>query len=154
MAAAAPCRSCLKGEKMKRWRWWLKDQTGAETAELVCLLPVEIFVFSLFLTFAQILYAGNIAQNAAAAGARIAIVQGQASEAKTMANQAATTYINGSGMGITFLSDSLDYTSWTRESICEYKVTVKIHTLLPVNFYGGVKNEYQVSQSCPMMIEK
>ena len=141
---------------MKNWRGLrlLKDQSGAETAELVCLIPVEIFVFSLFLTFSQILYAGNIAQNAAAAGARKAIVQENASDARTMANQAAVTYINGSGMGISYLSDALDYTRWAREEVCEYSVTVKIRTLLPVNFYGGVKNEYQVSQSCPMMIEK
>lgn len=133
---------------------WLKDSSGAETAELICLLPVEIFLFSLFLTFAQILYAGNVAQNAAAAGVRKAIVAESASDARTAANQAAISYINGSGMGITYLSDSLDYTSWQREEMCTYTVVVKVKTMLPVNFYGGVKNEYEVSQSCPMMIEK
>lgn len=133
---------------------WLKNQSGSETAEFVCLLPIEIFAFSLFLTFSQIVYASNVAQNAAAAGARKAIVQTTASEARSMANQSAVTYINGSGMGITFLSDSLDYNTWTREEVCEYRVTVKIRTLLPVNFYGGVKSEYVVSQGCPMMIEK
>lgn len=133
---------------------WLKDSSGAETAELICLLPVEIFLFSLFLTFAQILYAGNVAQNAAAAGVRKAIVAESASDARTAANQAAISYINGSGMGITYLSDSLDYTSWQREEMCTYTVVVKVKTMLPVNFYGGVKNEYEVSQSCPMMVEK
>lgn len=132
----------------------LKDSSGAETAELICLLPVEIFLFSLFLTFAQILYAGNVAQNAAAAGVRKAIVAETASGAHTAANQAAISYIGGSGMGITYLSDRLDYASWRREEICTYTVTVKVKTMLPVNFYGGVKNEYEVSQSCPMMIEK
>lgn len=133
---------------------WLKDSSGAETAELICLLPVEIFLFSLFLTFAQILYAGNVAQNAAAAGVRKAIVAESASDARTAANQAAISYINGSGMGITYLSDSLDYTSWQREEMCTYTVVVRVKTMLPVNFYGGVKNEYEVSQSCPMMVEK
>lgn len=133
---------------------WRKDSSGAETAELICLLPVLIFLFSLFLTFAQILYAGNVAQNAAAAGVRKAIVAESASSAQTAANQAAISYINGSGMGITYLSDSLDYTSWQREEMCTYTVVVKVKTMLPVNFYGGVKNEYEVSQSCPMMIEK
>lgn len=133
---------------------WLKDSSGAETAELICLLPVEIFLFSLFLTFAQILYAGNVAQNAAAAGVRKAIVAESASDARTAANQAAISYINGSGMGITYLSDSLDYTSWQREEMCTYTVVVRVKTILPVNFYGGVKNEYEVNQSCPMMIEK
>lgn len=132
----------------------LKDSSGAETAELICLLPVEIFLFSLFLTFAQILYAGNVAQNAAAAGVRKAIVTENASDAHTAANQAAVSYIGGSGMGVTYLSDDLDYPSWQREEICTYTVTVKVKTMLPVDFYGGIKNEFEVSQSCPMMIEK
>lgn len=131
----------------------LKDCRGVETAELVLLMPVEIFLFSLFLTIAQILFAGNIAQNAAAAGVRKAIVIESASEARTVAKQAAEEYIAGSGMGIFFLSDDLNYTSWKREEMCTYTVTVQIRTLLPVNFYGGVSKEYEVSQGCPMMIE-
>lgn len=131
----------------------LRDCHGVETAEMILLMPLQMFVFSLFVTFGQILYAGNIAQNAAAAGVRSAIVKDSASEAGTAAKRAAEGYIAGSGMGISFLSDDLQYTYWQREEICTYAVTVKIRTLLPVNFYGGLKKEYEVSQKCPMMIE-
>lgn len=131
----------------------LQDDHGVETAELIMLMPLEIFLLSLFVTFGQILYAGNVAQNAAAAGIRKAIVKESASEAGTAAKQAAEGYIAGSGMGISFLSDDLDYTNWQREEICTYTVTVKVQTLLPVRFYGGLSKEYEVSQRCPMMIE-
>lgn len=139
---------------IKAGRKLLKEERGAETVELVCLIPIEILVFSIFLTFAQIIFASNVALNAAAAGARTAILQVNGSEAKFQANLAATTYLQGMGMGVEYLSDALEYESWRREALCEYSVTVKIRTLLPVPFYGGLKNEYQVTQGCSMLVEK
>lgn len=135
-----------------------KVEEGAELVEFVMLIIPFIFVFSLIMSFSQVLYAGQVALNAASSGARIAIVQENESAARTVASEAVEAYMQNVGMGITYEGDiDLDVpNSWQREEICTCVVTVKVHTLMPmpVDVFGGISSEISVTRGIPMMIER
>ena len=135
-----------------------KVEEGAELVEFVMLIIPFIFVFSLIMSFSQVLYAGQVALNAASSGARIAIVQENESAARTVASEAVEAYMQNVGMGITYDGDiALDVpNSWQREEICTCVVTVKVHTLMPmpVDVFGGISSEISVTRGIPMMIER
>ena len=135
-----------------------KVEEGAELVEFVMLIIPFIFVFSLIMSFSQVLYAGQVALNAASSGARIAIVQENESAARTVASEAVEAYMQNVGMGITYDGDiDLDVpNSWQREEICTCVVTVKVHTLMPMpaDVFGGISSEISVTRGIPMMIER
>lgn len=135
-----------------------KVEEGAELVEFVMLIIPFIFVFSLIMSFSQVLYAGQVALNAASSGARIAIVQENESAARTVASEAVEAYMQNVGMGITYEGDiDLDVpNSWQREEICTCVVTVKVHTLMPMpaDVFGGISSEISVTRGIPMMIER
>ena len=135
-----------------------KVEEGAELVEFVMLIIPFIFVFSLIMSFSQVLYAGQVALNAASSGARIAIVQENESAARTVASEAVEAYMHNVGMGITYEGDiDLDVpNSWQREEICTCVVTVKVHTLMPMpaDVFGGISSEISVTRGIPMMIER
>ena len=135
-----------------------KVEEGAELVEFVMLIIPFIFVFSLIMSFSQVLYAGQVALNAASSGARIAIVQENESAARTVASEAVEAYMQNVGMGITYEGDiDLDVpNSWQREEICTCVVTVKVHTLMPMpaDVFGDISSEISVTRGIPMMIER
>ncbi len=135
-----------------------KTEEGAELVEFVMLIIPFIFVFSLIMSFSQVLYAGQVALNAASSGARIAIVQENETSARVVASEAVEKYMQNVGMGIKYEGDiELDVPgSWRREEICTCVVTVKVHTIMPmpVDVFGGISSEISVTRGIPMMIER
>jgi len=133
-------------------------EEGAELVEFVILIIPFVFVFSLIMSFSQVLYASQVALNAASSGARVAIVQQNESAARIVAAEAVETYMQNVGMGIKYEGDiSLEVdNSWRREEICTCVVTVKVHTLMPMpsNAFGGISSEISVTRGIPMMIER
>ena len=135
-----------------------KTEAGAELVEFVILIIPFIFVFSLIMSFSQVLYAGQVALNAASSGARVAIVQENESMARAAASTAVETSMQNVGMGIKYEGDiSLEVpNSWKREEICTCVVKVKVHTIMPMptNVFGGISSEIEVTRGIPMMIER
>lgn len=138
--------------------WKRKTESGAELVEYVILIIPFIFVFSLIMSFSQVLYAGQVALNAASSGARVAIVQEDENKARSVASEAVSAYMQNVGMGIKYEGDiSLEVpNSWKREEICTCVVKVKVHTIMPmpVNVFGGISSEIEVTRGIPMMIER
>ena len=138
--------------------WSRKTESGVELVEFSILIIPFIFVFSLIMSFSQILYAGQVALNAASSGARVAIVQENENEARTVALEAVTAYMQNVGMGVKYEGDiSLEVpNSWKREEICTCIVKVKVHTIMPMpsNVFGGISSEIEVVRGIPMMIER
>ena len=133
---------------------FLKDEDGNSTVSLViCIIPM-VFIFALIISYGQAFYGVQVAANASASGARAAAVNGNASSAYSSANQIAQNYVNGAGMGITFQSDNLEYSTWKRKEYMEYYVTVNVRTAMPMNpFASGIKESYSPTRSCPAIIE-
>lgn len=141
---------------MKNITKFIKDECGSELVELVICFPLIVFMLSMLISYGQIFVGTQTALNAAAAGSRIAITQENATMARNKANQIVNQYISTTGMGVTYVQDEMLYSSWTRESICTYKVTINVKTVIPIlNFsYGRIESDYKITKGCPMMIEK
>lgn len=117
---------------MKRWREILRDESGSEAVEMVICMPILVIMLSYMICFCQLFYASQTALNAADSGARLAIISDNAGTAKSQADSAAQSYVQAAGMGITYESGSLSYSSWQRGNICDYTVTVKVKTAMPM----------------------
>lgn len=130
------------------------DGGGSEIVTLtICIVPL-VFVFAMIISYGQAMYGAQVAVNAAGAGARAAAIQGNASMAVAMANELATDYIKEAGMGITFVSDELNYSSWERKKKLSYSVTVDVKTAMPMNVFGGISPNFRITKTCPAVIEK
>lgn len=130
----------------------LKNEDGSEVVTFVIIIPLFMFIFAMMVTFSQIIYAGSVGLNAANAGCRQAIICDTEREARETARNAASTYIQSTGMGCTFLSDDLQKTgSWTRGNVCTYIVHVNVKTAVPMKSFS---NNYEVVKTSTMMIER
>ena len=135
---------------------FLKDENGNSAVTLaMCSIPF-IFIFAMVISFGQAMYGVQVAANASAAGARAAAISGTASSGYQAAGKVSKDYVGRAGMGVSFSSDNLVYTTWKRKNLMEYYVTVKVNTAMPMQISpasNGIKSEYIVTRSCPAMIE-
>lgn len=139
---------------MKTLKDILADDSGSEIVSLtICIIPLVV-AFAMVISYGQAMYGAQVAVNAAGAGARAAAIQGNSSMAVAMANELATDYIKEAGMGITFVSDELIYSSWDRKKRCTYSVTVDVKTAMPMNVLGGISPYFRITKECPAVIEK
>ena len=138
-------------------RLW-HDERGGELVEVVICLPVVMSSIFLFLSLCQIVYACNAVNNAAASGARIAVIQTSKLEAEQAAGLAIQEYMKTQAMGIQYSGDYelITPSGWDREELCTCVVRVKVKTIMPVpaSAAGGFSTEVDVSKAVPMMIEK
>ena len=143
------------GDRLKKL---LNEERGAEMVEVVICLPVVMSGIFLFLSLCQVVYACNAVNNAAASGARIAVIQSSKVEAEQAAGTAIEEYMRSQAMGIQYSGDYelITPSGWSREEICTCVVRVKVKTLMPVptSGGGGFSTEVDVSRAVPMMIEK
>ena len=132
----------------------LRGEQGSETVEMVMCMPLLMLMLSYIICFSQIFYANQIALTAADIGARVAITKTSAAVAHTKAQEAAVSYADEAGMGITFFSDDLTYKSWKRGEVLSYSVTLHMDTAMPMPKAGGFDTKQEIRRSAHMMIEK
>lgn len=129
----------------------LKEERGSETVEFVILIPALMLFLAFALTITQLLYGSSVAFDAANTGGRTAIIQDNRRDAESKAITASQLFLSDCGMGVTFKECKLEVGgSWKRENICTCCVTVNIKTILPIGF----QKNYEITRSCPMMIER
>lgn len=133
---------------------FLKDESGESTVTLIISIIPLMYVFALLISFGQALYGVQVAANASATGARAAAINGDPESAYAAANRIAQEYIEKAGMGITFESDDLNYSTWERKGVMEYYVTVKVETAMPIKAFGTqIRESFFPTRSCPAIIE-
>lgn len=131
----------------------IKEERGSELITFTILCPLLVLLFAMIISFGQAFYGIQVATNASATGVRGASIQNSAVDAKKAANNIAKSYVDKVGMGVSFESDNLEYTTWNRKNICKYYVTVNVKTAIPMKF-GGIDSKFRITKSCPALIEK
>jgi Flp pilus assembly protein TadG len=131
----------------------IKEERGSELISFTILCPLLVLLFAMIISFGQAFYGIQVATNASATGVRGASIQNSSAEAKKVANNIAKSYVDKVGMGVTFESDNLEYTTWNRKNVCKYYVTVNVKTAMPMKF-GGIDSNFRITKSCPALIEK
>ena len=142
----------MKITELKLLRETFRNEDGSEVVTFVIIIPLFMFIFAMMVTFSQIIYAGSVGLNAANAGCRQAIICDTEREALESATSAASTYVNSTGMGCTFISDELRKSgSWNRGNVCTYIVHVNVKTAIPLKSFS---NNYEIEKASTMMIER
>ena len=144
-------------EKIKKLiRKILRDESGSELVEVVICLPVFMLAFSMFMSYAQVIFAAQATINAASSGARIAVTQDTQIKADEAAEKAIQEYMAKTGMGIQYTGDYelLVENGWRREEVCVCIVRCKVKTLMALPTPAGITSLVEVSRAVPMMIEK
>lgn len=137
-----------------RLRELIYNEDGNSLVTLVIACIPMVYIFAMIISFGQAFYGVQVAMNASAAGARAAALHSDASNAYMSANAVAQDYVSKAGMGVTFETDDLSYTSWKRKGKFEYSVTVKVKTAMPMNPYGGgIQESFTPTRGCPAIIE-
>ena len=131
----------------------IKEESGSELVTFTILCPLLVLLFAMIISFGQAYYGIQVATNASATGVRGASIQNSAADAKKVANNITKSYVDKAGMGVSFESDSLEYTTWNRKNVCKYYVTVNVKTAIPMKF-GGIDSSFRITKSCPALIEK
>lgn len=139
---------------MNRLRKLIQDEAGNSMVSLVFSSVPMVFIFAMLISYGQWLYGLQVAQNAAACGARAAAIYSDIGSAKAAADSVARQYVDRAQMGVTYADSTIEASGWERKKPFEYYVTVQVHTALPIHIgSGGIEKEKQIRRSCPAVVE-
>lgn len=131
---------------------FVSDEKGSEVVEFVMALPVVLQLIAAAIFTLQLIFAKDVALNAASLGCRAAIVQEQYQAAKQEADSKATIYVDGVGMGVRYKNSNMEAQgAWERGNLVDYTVSIECTPLFP---FGLISKPVDVPQTATMMIEK